>query len=154
MMMARYINVLPKLHLLKDEDWLEQILIYLVVFIPLLPYFTLIPLLYKGIFGRLHKLHDTFLSRLLKKHWYLCHFLYFIAAIPTFLILDLYIFTFKLFSNLADTKYLYPYWGTKSVIEIFAESIPQSILLLTVFFKFESDQDSVIDINGCDTIIR
>ena len=60
--------------------------------------------------------------------------LYCIFSLPGFIITDIYLYTIKLFSNLAATKYLYNYYKLKTTVEGIFESIPQIILLLFMLF--------------------
>ena len=139
------INILSTLSISNRDygvlDLADKILIYMVMILPLFPYVSLVPLLYRAVFHRLHRSGNTWFQH----HPYLCRLIYIVAAIPVFVTLDLYVYSVKLLSNLSETKYLYPYWGARSTIEIILESIPQSILLLILFIRSKTNENAVIE---------
>ena len=123
------------------QNAVDKMLIFMILVLPLLPYVSLVALLYRPVFHRLKRSGNI----IFEHHPYFCRVSYVAVAIPVFIMLDLYVYSVKLFSNLSETKYLYPYWGTRSTIEIVLESIPQSILLLILFVRSKTNDNAVID---------
>lgn len=77
--------------------------------------------------------------------FYIFDLFYMIVVIPILISIDLYVYIAKLFSNLADTKYLYQYWKLKGITDTCFESIPQSILL-TLLLVWNDANDTTVQV--------
>merc|ERR1719439_569302 len=58
--------------------------------------------------------------------------IYAVLSVPCILVLDLYICTVLLTTDLATTRYLLYYWRLKLLVEQTFEAIPQTVLLLLI----------------------
>ena len=124
------INILRRFSDVRDSAPFDKALIYLVLLLPLLPYVSRVPLLYRAVFVRLERSQNRWLMAFPLS----CHVLYVVAAIPCFIAMDLYVYTVKLFSNLAETKVCdYP---------------PHYILLISIVMTILSMDSIYIRIGG------